>query len=445
MRAIPRMPGMRSGIRGPADRRFHSQTNSCAACGPRLACLDAEGTPLPGDPLAAAIAGLLRGKGRRDPGHRRLSPRRRPAQQARPLRRLRQEKERERKPFALMVRDLEEARALCILSAEEESAPLLRRGPDRDRPATPGCAPRGCDGVSDTDTLGIMLPYTPLHLLLFRHPGAGDRLPPPGHDLGQPRERADHHRSRRGPGEARRRRRTLFLCHDRRIVFRTDDSIVRLRPRIRALPPAQVARVCAPADHARPGGARGRARPGRGPEERPRAGAGQRPAPVPRTTATWTIPRRSRSSTRRFASSSISTASSPDLVVHDLHPLYHSSRWAPPRGAPAAAVQHHFAHALSVMAEHGLEEALALSFDGTGYGTDGTIWGGEFLHATRAGFTRLGSFAPFPAPRRGRRGPASRRASPSRCWHGARGSGTSPASRKTRSGSILRAMIETRA
>jgi len=62
------------------------------------------------------------------------------------------------------------------------------------------------------------------------------------------------------------------------------------------------------------------------------------------------------------------------------------------------AVQHHFAHALSVMAEHGLEESLALSFDGTGHGTDGTTWGGEFLHVTRSGFTRLGSFAPFPLP-----------------------------------------------
>src|SRR5208337_3008070 len=88
----------------------------------------------------------------------------------------------------------------------------------------------------------------------------------------------------------------------------------------------------------------------------------------------------------------------PDVVVHDLHPLYHSSRWAAPAGARRAAVQHHFGHALSVMAEHGLEEALALSFDGTGYGTDATIWGGEFLHVTRRAFTRLGSFAPFPLP-----------------------------------------------
>ncbi len=81
-----------------------------------------------------------------------------------------------------------------------------------------------------------------------------------------------------------------------------------------------------------------------------------------------------------------------------MHPLYHSSRWAQNLPWHGIAIQHHFAHALSVMAEHGLEEVIALTFDGTGYGTDGTVWGGEFLHATRQSFTRLGSFAPFALP-----------------------------------------------
>ena len=89
---------------------------------------------------------------------------------------------------------------------------------------------------------------------------------------------------------------------------------------------------------------------------------------------------------------------SPDVVVHDLHPHYHSSKWPGLPSVRRVMVQHHFGHALSVMAEHGLEETLALSFDGTGYGTDGAIWGGEFLYAARGGFTRLGSFAPFPLP-----------------------------------------------
>jgi hydrogenase maturation protein HypF len=89
----------------------------------------------------------------------------------------------------------------------------------------------------------------------------------------------------------------------------------------------------------------------------------------------------------------------PEVVAFDPHPLYHSSRLAArfPE-ARRLAVQHHHAHALAVMAEHGLERALALTFDGTGYGPDGTIWGGEFLDADRRGFRRLGCFRPFPLP-----------------------------------------------
>jgi hydrogenase maturation protein HypF len=98
----------------------------------------------------------------------------------------------------------------------------------------------------------------------------------------------------------------------------------------------------------------------------------------------------------------------PDRLIHDLHPLYRSTRWAERfeaswgrQAGPAPvrlAVQHHFAHILSVMAEHGLEEAIGLAFDGTGYGTDGTTWGGEFLHATRSSFSRIGHFEPFGLP-----------------------------------------------
>jgi hydrogenase maturation protein HypF len=89
----------------------------------------------------------------------------------------------------------------------------------------------------------------------------------------------------------------------------------------------------------------------------------------------------------------------PEAVAFDLHPLYHSSSLAAKfPEARRLGVQHHHAHALAAMAEHGLEQALALTFDGTGYGIDGTIWGGEFLEVDRRGFRRLGCFRPFPLP-----------------------------------------------
>jgi hydrogenase maturation protein HypF len=89
----------------------------------------------------------------------------------------------------------------------------------------------------------------------------------------------------------------------------------------------------------------------------------------------------------------------PERIVFDMHPGYHSRNWALSSGFPEKIeVQHHHAHILSVMAEHGLEEAIGISFDGTGYGTDGTIWGGEILHADRYGFDRLGSLLPFRLP-----------------------------------------------
>jgi hydrogenase maturation protein HypF len=89
----------------------------------------------------------------------------------------------------------------------------------------------------------------------------------------------------------------------------------------------------------------------------------------------------------------------PERVVFDLHPRYFSTLWAEARPfGRKLRVQHHHAHILSVMAEHDLDRALGLAFDGTGYGTDGTIWGGEFLSATRADFVRLGRFGPFRLP-----------------------------------------------
>jgi hydrogenase maturation protein HypF len=394
MRPFPQCPRCRGEYEDPRDRRFHSQTNSCPSCGPRLSCTDADGTLLPGDPLGSAIEVLLRGGVVAVQGiggfHLAADPRSGEA-----MRRLRREKERERKPFALMAADIEEARRLCTLTPQEEA---LLAGPE----APILIAPRNPEGpewlqeVSDTHTLGVMLPYTPLHLLLFSHPDLGITY----RHLVMTSGNRSQEPIITEPSEARESLREVsdvFLCHDRKIVFRTDDSIVRAGPssppfllrRSRGFVPRLIRLA-----HAVHGVVLG-------------IGGDLKSAPALALGTDLHLspfngdlddPQTFQQFDRSIRQLLRLYDVQPDLVVHDLHPLYHSTQWAQRLGGRHVALQHHHAHALSVMAEHGLDEALALSFDGTGHGTDGETWGGEFLHATRGGFTRLGSFAPFPLP-----------------------------------------------
>jgi hydrogenase maturation protein HypF len=394
MRPFAQCPRCRGEYEDPRDRRFHSQTNSCPACGPRLACTDAQGRPLPGDPLPAAIGALLRGGVVAVQGiggfHLAADPRNREAMQ-----RIRREKERERKPFALMVSSIEEARALCILSPAEEALLSSPEAPIVIAPRHPG-APAWLEEVSDTHTLGIMLPYTPLHLLLFRHPDlaiAYRHLVMTSGNRAQEPIITDAREARESLGEVA----DAFLFHDRKIVFRTDDSIVRAGPssppfllrRSRGWVPRLV-RLAQPVSGVVLGvGSDLKSAPALALGADLHLGPFNGDLDDPRTLAEFE---------RAIGQLLQLYEVQPDLVVHDMHPLYHSTRWALGLPGRRAAIQHHYAHALSVMAEHGLEEALALTFDGTGFGTDGETWGGELLHATRAGFTRLGSFASFPLP-----------------------------------------------
>jgi hydrogenase maturation protein HypF len=378
----------------PADRRFHSQTNSCPACGPRLSCVAPDGRLLADDPLLSSIAALMEGRIVAVQGiggfHLAADPRKPQA-----MANLRREKERERKPFALMVRDIEEAREICLLTPADERLLASPEAPIVIAPARPG-APEWLHDVSDTGTLGIMLPYTPLHLLLFRHPGLAidfaHLVMTSGNRANEPII-TDPIRALADLGAVA----DLFLCHDRRIIFRTDDSIVRAGasspPFLLRRSRGYVPRLLTLASEVRgvvlgvggdlksaPSLACGRALhlcPYNGDLEDPETLA-QFDDMVRRVLDLYGV--------------------RPDLVVHDMHPLYYSTQWARSLDARGVAIQHHFGHALSVMAEHGLEECIALCFDGTGYGADGTIWGGEFLYATRGGFRRLGSYAPFALP-----------------------------------------------
>ena len=394
MRPFTQCPSCAAEYADPSDRRFHSQTNSCAACGPSLACFDREGNRMMGDPLEAAVSALGQGKVVAVHGiggfHLAADPR-----AAGAIEKLRRDKNRERKPFALMVRDLEEARALCVLSKGEELLLASVEAPIVIAPRRREAAPWTLN-VSDTDTLGVMLPYTPLHLLLFAHPGLDipwrALVMTSGNRADEPiiTDAEDAQRKLAGTAD-------VFLCHDRRIAFRTDDSIVRTGS---ASTPYLLRRSRGHVPRLIP-----LSRDVRGIVLSLGGDLKNAPALARGRDLHLCAYNGDLDSSENLAQFSVQVRQvldlygvAPDMVVHDLHPLYHSSRWLSPPGARRSAVQHHFGHALSVMAEHGLEESLALSFDGTGYGTDGSIWGGEFLHATRRGFTRLGSFAPFPLP-----------------------------------------------
>ncbi|WP_455382337.1 carbamoyltransferase HypF, partial [Salinispira pacifica] len=379
----------------PHDRRFHSQTNSCPQCGPVLQLLTAEGRPVEGDPVVKAIEALGRGRVVALQGiggfHLAADPRFPGA-----VERLRLLKSRRAKPFALMVRDLEAAAQLCVLSDSDREILGSPAAPIVILPAHHRAADH-LSAVSDLGTHGIMLPYSPLHSLLFFHPDAPAayrHLIMTSGNLGEEPIITDGEEARRRlAGSAE-----LFLCHNRRILLPTDDSVMRPLPdggyilvrRSRGFVPRMISldeRVGVPTLA---------------------AGSDLKSAPALARDATVLVaPHLGDLSNQESRAAYVRTVetmqhlfpAAPERIVFDLHPGYYCSEWARASAIPQKiALQHHYAHILSVMAEHGLKESIGVAFDGTGFGSDGTIWGGEFLYATRREFRRLGSFRAFALP-----------------------------------------------
>ncbi|TNF48530.1 carbamoyltransferase HypF [bacterium] len=384
----------------PADRRFHAQPNACNECGPNLSLLKEDGTAMDGNPLIGAVRMLEDGKIVAIKGlggfHLAVDPFDDAA-----VKRLRARKGREEKPFAVMVKGLAEAGKLCeidsyrvdLLTCTESPIVLLDRRKDPELHLSPSVAPK-------SRYYGLMLPYTPLHVLLMENfqalvmTSANLTEEPLCADIDEAKTRLA------GIADA-------YLTHDRRIVLRCDDSIVR------------------PADE----------EPERGPIVLRRA-RGFVPAPVflpsngrpvlalgPELKGTVCLTRGNKAflgqhlgdltnlETLEFLGEVVVHLKDildvePEAVACDLHPDYLTTGlalagerdlWA--RDIPVYRVQHHHAHILSTQADNGMEgPVVGLALDGTGYGSDGTIWGGEILHVDGTRMERLGHLVPVWMP-----------------------------------------------
>jgi hydrogenase maturation protein HypF len=394
MSSFTMCPECRAEFEDPLNRRFHAQPNACPVCGPQVSLVDREGRPagpVDAEPIEAAARFLVAGEVLAVKGlggfHLAVD-----AANEAAASKLRARKRRQDKPFAVMFADLESVRTHCRLNTSAASAltsparpiVLLPRRRKRDTLA-PSVAPY-------QSTYGVMLPYTPLHHLLLDAVGGRPLVMTSGNNSDEPIEIENESALCRLAHIA-----DYFLVHDRPIYMRCDDSV--FFPARGGLVPLRRSRGCVP----RPVSLR----------------AGYPPVLAVgghlKNTVCLTRGREA------FLSQHVGDLEGPDtfrffrltveqikrmlevdpvLVAHDMHPDYLSTRWALEQsGLPAVAVQHHHAHVVACMVEHGLSgRVLGISMDGTGYGGDGTVWGGEFLAADEKDFQRAGHLPYWPLP-----------------------------------------------
>jgi hydrogenase maturation protein HypF len=399
MADFPMCASCRSEYLDPSDRRFHAQPIACSTCGPSIWLELNETTTITADqatatPLEASIELLKNGEvlAIRGLGGFHLAC---DATNGAAVQRLRERKHRYGKPFALMARDLEMIQRYCNVTPAEEKllqspeAPIVLLSADGGEKLPDGVA-------SGLNTIGFMLPYTPLHLLLTREI---DRplVMTSGNISDEPQVTSleTARAGLRGIADA-------MLMHDREIANRIDDSVVRIatgRPAV-----IRRARGYAPSAVSLPSGF----------EAAPDllAYGGE-------LKSTFCIVKNGAAivSQHQGDLEDVSTFEdyqknlhlyskiydhSPSLLVADMHPEYLSAKLAKQRSSeedlPLHEVQHHHAHIASCMLENGVAldapPVLGIAIDGLGFGDDGTIWGGEFLFADYLGYNRLGAFKP---------------------------------------------------
>jgi hydrogenase maturation protein HypF len=378
----------------PANRRFHAQPVCCPVCGPRLSLLDAAGKPLP-DPALDIAAGLLR-EGAvvavKGIGGYHLAAN---AGCETAVAALRARKHREDKPFAIMTADLAAARRLCQVNDAEADLLTSQARPILLLARRPG-AKVAMAAAPGNRHLGIMLPYSPLHHLLLAAVSAPLVLTS-GNASDEPIAYRDEDALERLGGIA-----DAFLTHDRPIHIRTDDSVARAvagRPllirRSRGYVPEPMT--------VRSSSFRGFPRPvlACGAELKNTFCLGKdRHAFLSQHIGDLENAETLRSFTEGIDHFSRLFDIVPQVVAYDLHPEYLSTKYALDLdGVDLIGVQHHHAHIASCLADNDADgPVIGVAFDGTGYGTDATIWGGEFLIADLTGFTRAGHLAAVPMP-----------------------------------------------
>jgi len=377
----------------PTDRRFHAQPIACHDCGPQLTLRNASGRAICCDDAIHALADALRsgkivamkGVG----GYHLVCD----ARNASAVEQLRQRKQRDAKPFAIMVRDVAAAAELCSISAIEKNVLMSWRRPIVLLSKRPACDDVIAAAVApENPCTGIMLPHTPLHHLLFRELNDVPLVMTSGNRSDEPIVYRDNDALERLGVIA-----DVFVTHDRPIHIRCDDSVTRVMagrelPVRRSRGDAPLP-LLLPTELSQPilavgGQLKNTFALGRG----DRVIVSHHLGDLEHVEALHAFARDIELYERLFDVR-------PERIVHDLHPDYASTRYAVRRSAecdpalrvPLVAVQHHHAHMASCLLEHQLDgSAIGVIFDGTGLGTDGAIWGGEFLTGDCSHFERAG-------------------------------------------------------